>query len=694
MELSLDSSVRYLPNVGPVMARRLEKLGIITLLDLLFYAPFRYDNYTLVSPIANIQPGEVVTIQGTIEWIKSFLTKRGKKIQQAMIADATGKGMAIWFNQPYLMNVMQKGATVSLAGEVGWFGRQIALTSPDYEIVNVANSSQPLHTGRLVPIYSETEGLSSKWLRSRISFALEHFLSLVPEEVPDSIRNTYHLVDIQNALQSIHFPQRIEVAIDAKRRLAFHELFLTHLRAKIMRWQRESIQKSYAMQIPTAEISSFIASLPFVLTNDQTNATKEILTDFTKPYPANRLLEGDVGAGKTVVAAVAMVAVRKNNLRSILMAPTEILATQHYETISKFLTPRGITVGLVTGSTKKEATKNDQAALFTRERDSFDILVGTHALLTRTEGIENVGLVVIDEQQRFGVRQRQLLRVRGAGERIPHLLTMTATPIPRTIALTMYGNLDISVLHTLPTGRKRVKTWVVPKEKRKKAYNWISQEVERTEGQAFILCPLIEESESLGSAKAATHEYERLQKGEFKHLRIGLLHGRMKSEQKQKILTAFRKKEFDILVTTPVVEVGIDIPNATIMMVEAADRFGLGQLHQLRGRVGRGEKNSYCLLFTEEVDEKTLSRLKALETMFSGPTLAEFDLKLRGPGEVFGIRQHGVPLFRFANFTDTELIAQTQEAARDVLAADPELTSHPLLREKIKNDTIEKISED
>jgi ATP-dependent DNA helicase RecG len=388
-------------------------------------------------------------------------------------------------------------------------------------------------------------------------------------------------------------------------------------------------------------------------------------------------LEGDVGSGKTVIAAIAMYLAHKNNLQSVLMAPTVILAQQHYETISKLLAPLNVKVGLVTSE----------------QKENGDILVGTHALLTRQRMFKNIGLVVIDEQHRFGVEQRALLTDKNKSGNTPHFLTMTATPIPRTIAKTLLGNTDLSVLSQMPLGRRIVKTWIVPAAKRAGAYQWMQKQIDETHGQIFIICPLIEESETLTDVKAVTMEVGRIKKL-FPRIDVGLLHGRLKPLEKTRVLEGFRKKKYMILVSTPVVEVGIDIPNATMMVVEAADRFGLGQLHQLRGRVGRGNLHSYCLLFTENTDDKAITRLKALETIHSGPALADVDLRLRGPGEVFGTRQHGVPHLKIATFTDMETITDTQAALAHLTHEDPDFSAFPLLRKQAQKSTIEEVLQD
>jgi len=677
MTLRLDSSIQYVPRVGPSIAGKLERLGIHTVRDLLFYAPFRYNDFSQVTPIRSLHPGHVVSIHGTVLGIKNIFTKTGKKIQECRIEDPTGIATIIWFNQLYLPKIIHTGEILAASGTVGFFGNKLVLESPDYEL---ATPGKPfLHTGRVVPIYSETAGITSKWLRTRIYYLLTETPTLTEEYLPEDIRTTYNLPVIEEALHDVHFPKTISLGLTARRRLAFDELLL--MQCTSFEQKRIWKETKHAITLtPTAkDIESFMTHLPFTLTNSQIKACVEIRKDISLTTPMNRLLEGDVGSGKTVVASLAMYIAAKQNLQSILIAPTQILAEQHYKTIRQLLEPFDIAVGLVTSS---------------RKEPNATILVGTHALLEEKITFSTVGLIVIDEQQRFGVFQRSLVRAKGKGTTTPHLLTMTATPIPRTLALTLYGNLDLSQLTEMPKGRRDIKTWVIPPEKRNDAYEWVKKELKENKSQAFIICPFIEESESMTTIKAATTEFKHLSTTVFPTLKLGLLHGRMKAKEKTAILDAFREGDLNILIATPVVEVGIDIPNATIMLVEGSDRFGLAQLHQLRGRVGRGEKQSYCLLFSENTNPDTIQRLKALESMHNGADLAQFDLKLRGQGDVFGSRQHGVPALVLGSLADETLVAQTKEAVLKLTNMDPTFSAFPLLRDRLNQSKIDNVSQD
>jgi ATP-dependent DNA helicase RecG len=662
-------------------AGRLEKLDIRTFYDFLFHLPSRYEDYSVVSKIAQIQPGETVTIQGQILEIKTNYMRgaRIKTMQKATVTDGTGTIELTWFNQPFLTRTLLTGSTISASGKADRFGRNknLSLQSPEYEIL--FNNGEPIHTGRLIPVYPETQGVSSKWLRRQVYTILTEHLEEFKEFLPVEIIKENNLMSFPTAVREIHFPKDIDSAELARKRLAFDELFFMQLAAKKRRNQWLESQKGIKFSINNYEkqIKKCINSLPFKLTNAQLTALSKIENDLTRPTPMNRLLQGDVGSGKTVVAAISAYIAYLNGYQSVIMAPTEILATQHFKTVSQLLEPLGVQVDLVTGSKKLKQT--DKA---------FDILIGTHAVLSEKIIFNKLGLVIIDEQQRFGVEQRSIIRQKGNN---PHLLTMTATPIPRTVALTMYGDLDLSYLNEMPTGRKKIKTWLVPPEKRKAAYEWIQKEIKETKSQTFIVCPFIEPSETMQTVKAVNQEYEHLRKEVYPHLKLGLLHGRQKAKEKDEVLQKFRKGDFDILVATPVVEVGIDIPNATIIMIEASERFGLAQLHQLRGRVGRGDKQSYCLLFTDSKNAQTSTRLKAMETSHSGAELAELDLKLRGPGNLYGTAQHGVPKLKAANFSDTQLIQVAKLAAEKIF---PTISHYPELIEELDQTTQANISPD
>ncbi len=682
-------------------ARKLEKLGIHTLYDFLFHLPSRYENYSLISKIAEIQPGETVTIQGQVLEIKTNYMRgaRVKTMQKALVADDTGTIELTWFNQPFLTKMLLPNTTISASGRADNFSRNktLSLQSPEYEIIT--GNNQAIHTGRLIPIYPETQGVSSKWLRRQIYTILTQHGNELKEYLPETLLKENRLMDFTHAVQEIHFPKDSETAEKAKERLAFDEFFFMQLAAKKRRAEWHAIQKGIQFEIKKydKQIKACIASLPFALTNAQQAAINHILQDFQQKTPMNRLLQGDVGSGKTVVAAIGMYISFLNGYQSVLMAPTEILATQHYKTISKLLEPLGVTVDLVTGSSKSikyqvASSKNKEKNNKTHDTNYIlhdtHIVIGTHAVLNEKLQFKNLGLVIIDEQQRFGVEQRSIIRQKGNN---PHLLTMTATPIPRTVALTMYGDLDLSYLNEMPKGRKKIKTWLVPPEKRKAAYAWIREEIKEKKSQTFIICPFIEPSETMQTIKAVNQEYEQLSKNVYPDLKLGLLHGKQKAKEKDETLQQFSNGDFDILVATPVVEVGIDIPNATIIMIEAAERFGLAQLHQLRGRVGRGDKKSYCLLFTDSKSVQTNTRLKAMETTYSGAELAELDLKLRGPGNLYGTAQHGIPKLKAATFSDTLLIQKAKLTADKLF---PSLSLYPELKKQLNQTLSANISPD
>lgn len=622
-------------------------------------------------------------MQGEITEIKNQYIRKGRSLQKAKLADATGIVEITWFNQPYITKTLVKGSRVSVSGRVGDFRFQLnkkTIESPDYEMLS--GNQKPIHTGRLVPVYPETRGVSSKWLRRQVYTLLNNSLDQIAEHLPQALLNKLKLNDLTTSIQHIHFPASYEQSIKARERLAFDELFLMQLSALKRRreWKKKKVSHILQIALFQKEINKLIASLPFSLTNSQEKALADILQDLSSDQPMNRLLEGDVGSGKTVVSAIAMYATFLNGFQSILLAPTEILAGQHYNTIKNLLSPLRVRVNLITGSKKLPPTPYTLPPT--------DILIGTHAILSEKISLEKLALVVIDEQQRFGVTQRAIIRKKGEN---PHLLTMTATPIPRTMALARYGDLDVSYLLDMPKGRQLIRTWLVGDEKRDSAYQWIEKQLKTTNSQAFIICPFIEESENMVTVKAATVEFQRLKKEVFPNLRLGLLHGKLKAKEKDEVLTDFRNKKFDILVATPVVEVGIDIPNATIMVIEGTERFGLSQLHQLRGRVGRGEKKSYCLMFTQSQNDMTKRRLKAMETTHVGSQLAELDLQLRGPGELYGTRQHGSAFLKIATFSDYDLIQKAHTQAQEFIN---QLDQFPALAEKVHSASVNQVNPD
>jgi len=654
--MNLNTPISQMPFVGLMYAKRLEKLDIKKVEDLLLHIPSRYKDYSLVTDIQTAQKGEVVTIQGKVNSMKNIFTSGGKKIQLAQVEDMSGTIDIIWFNQIFLVRTIKKGLNLSFSGKVDEFNHKKSIISPDFE--QVSPGKDLIHTGRLVPVYPETAKVSSKWLRARIKYALDLLVYDIDEFLPQIILNELDLPELSHSINTIHFPQSLSSAQKARRRLAFDEVLFHQLKSVYRKKQWNENKITNALKTDSKIYKKFINSLPFELTESQKKAIKEILTDLQKTRPMNRLLEGDVGSGKTVVAAAGAFAAFVNGYQSVFMAPTQILAQQHYKTLSNIFEKYKVRVSLVTSS----GIKSDLG--------KTDIYVGTHALIYNKISFDNVALVVIDEQHRFGVEQRELLVKKAKGKRnVPHTLTMTATPIPRTVALTVYGDLDLSTLTELPKGRVPVTTWLVPPHKREKAYNWVKEHITQNKVQAFVICPLIEESniETMKQVKAVKEEYENL-KTLFPDLKIGLLHGRQSLKEKNKVLESFRKEKINILASTPVVEVGIDIPNAAIMIIEGAERFGLAQLHQLRGRIGRGMEKSYCLLFTQSKSTKIISKLSALKKSLSGFELAELDLKMRGPGELYGVKQHGFPELKIASWQDTEIIKNARRIAEDAIA--------------------------
>lgn len=647
--MDLNSPVSDLPKVGPIFAKKFERLGVNSIGDLFYHVPTHYLDYSNITTINNLRAGEVVTLHAKINSLKNIYSKRGLKMQVGSVEDATGKVAVLWFNQPFLVKTLYPGRLISLSGKVGFFNRKLCMTSPDYELM-IEETDDTFHTGKLVSVYPETSGFSSKWIRRKVKDAYDSIP--INEFLPESILKKYDLLDFRKSIEFVHFPKKLEEAEVGRKRLAFNELLNLELKSQARKliWNKNKVINKIKNDKQSMQV--FFKNLPFELTNSQKQVIEILLDDLKKDIPMNRLLEGDVGSGKTVVAASGMFASFLSGHQSVIMAPTQILAEQHYQTLKRLFAKFNLRISEITSSTKKV------------ELGRSDIFVGTHSLIHDKINFESVAFVVIDEQHRFGVEQRKYL-IKKSG--VPHVLTMTATPIPRTVALTTYGDMDLSVLGEMPKGRQKVTTWVVSEDKRNKAYKWIEKQIKSENSQAFIVCPLIEDSnaETMTDVKSVTSEFEKL-KGVFKSLKLGLLHGRMKAREKDQILKNFKAKKIDILVTTPVVEVGIDIPNATIMVIEAGERFGLAALHQLRGRVGRGAKRSYCLIFSNFHSGKAYTRLKAMEKTHSGFELSELDLRLRGPGEIFGTAQSGFPELKIASWTDIELIKNAREAAIEI----------------------------
>ncbi len=666
--LTLERPVTVLPGISETYAARLKRLGVTTVLDLLTYFPRRHDDFSLVTPIAQAQPGERVSVRGRLEHVRAVHTpRRHLRLTEASITDGTGHLRVVWFNQPYLAKKLRIGDHLILAGKVDRdpAGR-LTLQNPAQDRVG----ADLLHTARLVPVYPETEGLTSHWLRGKIQPLLP-LASTLADVLPEETRARHQLMARAAAVQQCHFPDDAARLAGARRRLDFEAMLLLQLAA--LRIKRERAREA-GVRVPfdVQTAREFVKQLPFTLTDAQRVAAWEILQDMDRPQPMNRLLQGDVGAGKTVVAAMAMHLAARSRFQSVLMAPTEILARQHAGVIEPLLRPFHTRVALLLGTTSRaqKAHLRDQL-----QAGDADLLIGTHAVLEEAVRFRRLGLAIVDEQHRFGVQQRLSLREKGGG-RSPHFLSLTATPIPRSLWLTWYADLDMSVIDQLPPGRQPVLTRVVAPEERAREYTFVRAQVAAGR-QVFVVCPLISESDRLG-VRSATDEVVKLREHVFPDLRdrIELLHGRMKSREKAAVMVRVVAGEVAILVATSVVEVGVDIPNASVMWIEGAERFGLAQLHQFRGRIGRGTHASTCLLFSENVTPESLHRLHALVTHHSGFELAEIDLKLRGHGDPLGERQHGGPELNL----DARLAKEARSEAERLLSTDPSLQPWPLLR--------------
>jgi ATP-dependent DNA helicase RecG len=674
---ALDAKLTVLQGIGPRHAETLSKLGLQTLGDMLYYYPRRYDDYSQLKPIKDLFYGEQVTVIGTIQSVHSRAIRGGRTtIIEVIISDGTAGLRLSFFNQPWLANRFKAGDAISVSGKVDQYLGRLVMNSPDWESVEV----ESLHTNRIVPVYSLTERVTQKWLRNVMKQVVEYWAPRVVDALPESVRSSARVMTLPQALLQVHFPDSQEKLKAARERLAFDEIF--YLQMGVLR-QKIDWKSVEARRFPVSDewLEESLKNLPFTLTNAQLNALKDIRADLDSGRPMNRLLQGDVGSGKTVVAALAAAMITSNGAQAAIMSPTSILAEQHYRNFVRLLSgEHGILqenqIRLLVGDTPEPEKEVIRAGL---ADGSIKIVIGTHAIIEEPVAFQELQLAVIDEQHRFGVEQRAALRTKGSN---PHLLVMTATPIPRSLALTLYGDLDLSIIDEMPAGRIPVNTYVLRPQERERAFTLLRGQVKDGK-QAFIIYPLIEESDKI-EARAAVDDYETLSKDVFPDLKLGLLHGRMRPQEKDETMLKFRGRNYDILVSTTVIEVGVDVPNATVMLIEGADRFGLAQLHQLRGRVGRGSDQSYCLLIPTHEDAAENERLQAMSESNDGFVLAEKDLQQRGPGEFLGTRQSGYASgLRMASIMDVQLIEKARLQAQNLFERDPYLNQpeHALLAE-------------
>jgi len=689
-----EVDVMYVKGVGPKVGALLNKMGIFTANDLLHYYPRKHLDYATRTPISQLAIGEDVTVFGRIVSTTHFTSKKRSNLTifTVTISDDTGT-LAInrFFGKTsrYIIerykSQFPKGSNIIVSGTVKLddYNGRLTIDSPEMEAISGSlDEVDSLHLNRIVPVYTVTENLNIKTLRRAIHNAIELYSPKIEDPIPEEIRKKYTLMEKKRAVQQIHFPDSGKNLHEARKRIVFEEFFLMQLRLALIRKKNKTEVEGLQFRVKEGGLTDkFIKSLPFELTNSQKEAFDEILADIQKPEPMRRLLQGDVGSGKTVVACMALLTAVDNGYQSAIMAPTEILAEQHYKNFINWLTPLGLSVGFFVGKHGAKTRREMQQNL---KNGQINVAIGTHALIQEAIEFNNLGLVVIDEQHRFGVKQRAELKNKGGN---PELLAMTATPIPRTLALTLHGDMDITIINELPPGRKPVKTALISSSERKKAYTLINREVEAGR-QAYVVFPLIEESETL-SAKAATKEAKRLQESVFPELNIGLVHGKLPAAEKDRIMDEFRAGKYHILVSTTVIEVGVDVPNATVMMIENCERFGLSQLHQLRGRVGRGSDQAFCVLVADTRSAETRERLNVMTQTNDGFVIAESDLKIRGPGEIMGTRQSGLPDLILADLVHDAGILEIAREASFEFAKTQDIEKYPVLNKIIDKNSLE-----
>ena len=664
----LETPVRYFKGVGPKRSELLSGMGIKTAFDLLYYLPARYEDRSVFTRIKDLKAGEYQTVRGKVVTTGSRVAKSGGRVFHLAITDDTAFIQATWFNQPYLADYLKPGTEVVLYGKVERYDR-LQIVQPEYEIVK-EGAAESINMGRIVPIYSLTKDITHKYLRTLTHEAVMKYSKSLCETLPAYIVARDKLVDIKFAVSNIHYPSSFGSLEKAYRRIVFDEFFILQLALALKKKALASVSGGGLCHRPAGELTEGLTkSLPFELTIGQKKAIDDIRRDMSSGLVMNRLLEGDVGSGKTIVAAYALALTVENLFQGCVMAPTEVLARQHFIVLSELLLPLGISVALLVGGMDQKLRAEILSKIRSKE---IDVVVGTHAIIEESVKFKALGLAVIDEQHKFGVTQKKLLKEKGDN---PHILVMTATPIPRTLALTVYGDLDMSVIRELPAGRKPISTYWIEEEKRAEAYSFVKEELAKGR-QAYVVCPLVETSvkDSNIKVKNAEEVYKKFKNETFSKFRVGLLHGRMNREEKDKVMGQFKKREIDLLVSTVVIEVGVDVANATVMFIENAERFGLAQLHQLRGRIGRGAHESFCILLADPKTDEAVKRLKSIEASLDGFQIAETDLEIRGPGEFFGTRQHGLPEIRFGNILkDFAIMEAARREAFDIISRDPKL---------------------